>query len=78
MASNIYRSTDSPRYLSGHGVVLGYLTVFLFGGSIVTHLYLRRENKLRVTGRRDHWIEGLSAEEIEGLGDKRPDFIYTI
>jgi MFS family permease len=78
VSSNIYRAADKPRYLPGHGAVLGYLTVFLVGGSLVTHLLLRAENKKRLNGQRNHWVEGKSEEEIAKLGDKRPDFIYTI
>ena len=78
VSSNIYRQVDAPRFYPGHGTVLGYLTVFLFGGSILQHFLLRRENAKRRAGLRDHWAEGLSSVEAEALGDMRPDFIYTI
>ncbi|KAF2084259.1 putative MFS transporter [Saccharata proteae CBS 121410] len=78
VSSNIYRQQDKPRYLVGHGVVLGYMVVFLLGGSIITHLALRSENAKRRRGDRDHWIEGKTRSEIELLGDRRPDFAYTL
>jgi len=78
VSSNIYRTKDSPRYFLGHGVVLAYLVLFLFFGSIVTTIGLRIENKKRLSGKRDHWVEGKSPEQIEMLGDERPDFIYTV
>ncbi|KAJ5258623.1 hypothetical protein N7524_010179 [Penicillium chrysogenum] len=78
VASNIYRDDDKPKYYPGHGVVLSYLVLFLFGGSVVQYLLLRRENAKRRRGERDHWIEGLEHSQIELLGDKRPDFIYTL
>ncbi|KAJ6011622.1 hypothetical protein N7451_003034 [Penicillium sp. IBT 35674x] len=78
VSSNIYREADAPRFYPGHGTVLAYLVVFLFGGSIVQYVLLRRENAKRRRGERDHWIEGLNQNEIELLGDKRPDFIYTL
>ncbi|KAJ5484380.1 Major facilitator superfamily domain general substrate transporter [Penicillium expansum] len=78
VSSNIYRDDDKPRYYPGHGVVLGYLVLFLFGGSVVQYLLLRRENGKRRRGERDHWIEDLDQNQIELLGDKRPDFIYTL
>jgi hypothetical protein len=78
VSSNIYREKDKPRFYPGHGVVLGYLVLFLFGGSIVQYMLLRRENSKRRRGERDHWIEGLDRSQIELLGDKRPDFLYTL
>ena len=71
MSSNVYIATDSPRYITGHSVVLAYLIVFLLGGSIAQHLLLKNENKKRLAGKRDHWIAGKSEKEIEMLGDKR-------
>lgn len=78
VASNIYRDDDGPRFLPGHGVVIAYLALLLFGGSVVQRVLLARENQKRRSGRRDGWIAGLPEKEIEKLGDKRPDFIYTL
>ncbi|KAJ5963955.1 Major facilitator superfamily domain general substrate transporter [Penicillium vulpinum] len=78
VSSNIYRDADKPTYYPGHGVVLGYLVIFLFGGSVLQYLLLRRENGKRRRGERDHWVQGLDRNQIELLGDKRPDFIYTL
>ena len=78
VASNIYRAKDKPRYKPGHATVLAYEAALLLGGSVLQHVLLRRENAKRRAGKRDHWIVGKSAEEIDKLGDKRPDFIYTL
>jgi len=78
MSSNVYLDRDKPKYIRGHAVVFGYLTLFLFFGSIIQTVLLRIENKKRLSGKRDHWIEGKTKEEIEMLGDQRPDFIYVI
>ena len=71
VASNIYRPADKPGYKLGHGVVFGYLTVFLLGGSLVTHFALKNENRKRRAGERDGWVEGKGREEVELLGDRR-------
>jgi nitrate/nitrite transporter NarK len=77
VSSNIYNAKDKPRYMTGHAIVLAYMSVCLLGGTIAMHFLLRRENSLRKSGKRDHWIEGKTEEEIRDLGDLRPDFIYT-
>lgn len=76
VASNIYRGRDQPRYFLGHGVVLAYMVLFLFGGSTAMKFGLSKENQKRRAGKRDHWVEGKSANEVAMLGDKRPDFLY--
>ena len=76
VSSNIYFSP--PRYLEGHGVMVAYMTLFLFGGSLLMTTLLRIENKKRLQGKRDYLIEGKTAKEIEALGDSKPDFIYTV
>lgn len=39
---------------------------------------LRMENRARDQGKRDYLAEGKSQDEIDLLGDKRPDFRYTL
>lgn len=73
VSSNIYRDKDKPKYRPGHGIVLGYLVLFLMGGSGLQYMLLRRENARRLAGKRDHWVEGKTEREIEALGDKRYD-----
>ncbi|KAJ5143279.1 uncharacterized protein N7515_002066 [Penicillium bovifimosum] len=78
VSSNIYRDDDKPRYYPGHGVVLAYLVLFLLGGTVTQYLLLRRENAKRRRGERDHWVAGLDQSQMAMLGDRRPDFIYTL
>ncbi|KAK2750089.1 hypothetical protein FQN57_004581 [Myotisia sp. PD_48] len=78
VSSNIFRGKDAPNYYPGHGTILAYLVLFVFGGSLLQHILLRIENGKRLRGERDHWIEGLDAEAIDKLGDRRPDFLYTL
>ncbi|KAI5848604.1 major facilitator superfamily domain-containing protein [Morchella snyderi] len=78
MSSNVYRGRDKPHYTLGHAIVLGYLAVGLLGGSILNYVLLQRENNKRKNGERDVWVQGLDQRQIEKLGDRRPDFIYTM
>lgn len=76
VSSNIY--LNPPRYLEGHGVIVAYMALFLFGGSLLMTTLLRIENKKRREGKRDYLIEGKTPKEIEALGDGKPDFFYTV
>lgn len=77
VSSNVFIKSQKPRFWTGHGVVLGYQTLFLLGGSIFMHIALKRENRARRAGRRDAMHDGLTDEQKVIKGDKRPDFIYT-
>lgn len=77
VASNIYLTKESPRYYTGHAVVLSWQVVFLLGGSAMMYVLLGMENKKRKAGERDHWLDNKSEEDIRFMGDKRPDFLYT-
>jgi len=76
VSSNIYRTP--PKFTAGHATVMAYMIVCLLGGSIALRTLLVRENNARRAGKRDHWVEGMDHKEAEKLGDKRPDFIYTL
>jgi len=78
VSSNIYRQKDAPKYRLGHGVVLAYLVLFLFTGSILTSFSLRAENKKRRSGARDHWTEGKSEADVDLMGDKRYVCFYVL
>jgi len=79
MSSNIYRLKDKPKYTLGHSIVLAYMVLFLFGGSVILRFMLARENKKRRNGERDSWGAGMSQEEkVHALGDQRGDFLYTL
>ncbi|CCF38175.1 major facilitator superfamily transporter [Colletotrichum higginsianum] len=76
VSSNIY--IREPRFSEGHGVVLAYMSIFLCLGSVLMTLLLRVENQKRRQGNRDHWADNRSVKEIEAMGDRRPDFLYTL
>ncbi|OQO01552.1 hypothetical protein B0A48_12588 [Cryoendolithus antarcticus] len=73
IASNIFITSQAPRYPVGYGTALGLLwlcalacTVFVLG--------VRRENKKRDRGERDHLLEG---PDSDNLGDANPRFRFT-
>lgn len=76
VSSNIY--FRAPKFIEGHAVVLGFLMLFLVGGSFVLLVSLIRENRKRRRGERDCMLEGKSEEEAEALGDMHPGFQYTL
>ncbi|RPA76748.1 MFS general substrate transporter [Ascobolus immersus RN42] len=78
MGSNVYREEDKPRYRMGHAVVLGYLVIGAWGGSVLMWWLLRRENRLREEGKRDGRLVGKTEVEVEKMGDERPSFRYTL
>jgi sugar phosphate permease len=71
----LYRTKDKPEYKLGHAATLGFVFMAgcLFG---ITSLLLRRENKRRDRGERDHILEGKTPEEIARLGDYNPEYRY--
>ena len=69
LGTQLYRSTDGPRYFLGHGFALGYLCANLVVvGSL--WLVLRAENRKRERGEKDYKLEGV--DENEWLGDEDP------
>ena len=42
------------------------------------YFLLKRENARREAGGRDYWADGKDEKEVEMLGDRRPDFKYTL
>ncbi|KAM5387761.1 hypothetical protein ACJA88_001021 [Fusarium oxysporum] len=76
VSSNVF--INGPRFYPGHGTVLAYMFGGIFCGSLLMYVLLSRENKARLAGERDHLVEGKSEAEIHEMGDKRPDFLYTL
>lgn len=78
VGSNVYQNRDAPRFLPGHGICMGFLAVFLFGGSILHRALLVRENNAKLAGKRDHLVQGKSEAEIALVGDRRYVFLPLI
>ena len=74
MASNFYRQADSPRYILGHGLELGFI-----GGGLIAALILVR-SYAAINKKRDQQLaEGNvehTTEELSALGDRAVTFRY--
>ena len=69
LGTQLYRSTDGPRFFVGHSFALGYLCAnVLVVGALWT--VLRRENARRDRGERNDRLTGVT--EDEWLGDEDP------
>ncbi|KAL0565369.1 hypothetical protein V5O48_016654, partial [Marasmius crinis-equi] len=77
--SNVYRDVDKPRYTLGHGIELVFVGIGLIVVPIITMTYYRLNNKKKATIRQEE-EQGVkrSPEEIRAMGDRAPEFIYTL
>ncbi|KAF2122531.1 major facilitator superfamily domain-containing protein [Lophiotrema nucula] len=73
VASNVFLTSEAPKYPTGYGVSLGMLWIC---GIACTAMYflVKRENKLREMGERDFRLED---EDADNLGDDHPHFRLT-
>lgn len=73
MASNFYRAVDSPKYLLGHGLEIGFVVLGL--SAVVTlRICYGRINK-----KREHGGDmGMTDQQLSDLGDRSPTFRYTL
>ncbi|KAH8904692.1 MFS general substrate transporter [Coniochaeta sp. PMI_546] len=75
MASNFYRAKDSPRYILGHSLEIGFIVVGIMATLIQVTGYRRinknRERKMAEGGESQHTVE-----EMSGQGDKSVTFRY--
>ncbi|KAJ7497702.1 MFS general substrate transporter [Mycena latifolia] len=80
-ASNMYRTQDKPRFLIGHGCELMFASIGLISVVIET-LVSRRVNRLRDEAARNTLEEGekkvYSVKVLREMGDRAPDFRYTL
>ncbi|KAL4251559.1 MFS transporter superfamily protein [Abortiporus biennis] len=79
IASNIYRSQDAPRYLIGHGVELMFVGIGFITLPLMVFLYTRiNKQRDEIMAKMKERGEKLSPEDVRRLGDKSPDFRYTL
>ncbi|KAJ6521970.1 MFS general substrate transporter [Mycena vulgaris] len=80
-ASNMYRTQDKPRFRIGHGCELMFAAIGLISVVVAT-LVSRRVNRFRDETARAAVERGetnvYSAKVLRGMGDRAPDFRYTL
>ncbi|KFY97984.1 hypothetical protein V500_01838 [Pseudogymnoascus sp. VKM F-4518 (FW-2643)] len=75
MASNFYREKDGPKFLLGHGLEIGFITMGLMA------VVFLRLNYARINKKRDLLMDDgaeLTDKEISDLGDRAPTFRYQL
>ncbi|GAA5877799.1 hypothetical protein JCM16303_000241 [Sporobolomyces ruberrimus] len=83
VSSNVYRSKDSPHYRLGHGVVIGFVAMAFVAAPLYAFL-LKRQNdkKERLQAEQDALPDNekrvYSVQELRDMGDRAPEFVYTI
>lgn len=75
MASNFYRKKDTPRFILGHALELGFIGVGIIAAFILVFSYRainhNRDKKMRAGADRLH-----TEEELAAMGDKAVTFRY--
>lgn len=75
-ASNIYRQKDKPRFIIGHSIELGFISIGLIASLMLVFLYRhinsKREQELK-QGKHSH----LTIEQLSEMGDRNPYFRYS-
>ncbi|KAI0733318.1 hypothetical protein C8Q72DRAFT_813096 [Fomitopsis betulina] len=74
IASNLYLSTEAPRYILGHGLAMMFICIGLIVLPVIVALYRW------VNGKKDKELGGknYTAEELLQMGDRAPSFQYML
>ncbi|EIM87019.1 MFS general substrate transporter [Stereum hirsutum FP-91666 SS1] len=85
IASNVYRTQDSPRYIIGHGIMLMFVGIGFIFVPIVVLLYVRiNAQRARIMqaspegGEDGGWRAKYTDKELRKMGDRAVDFRYMI
>lgn len=77
MASNFYRAEDSPRYLLGHALELGFIVAGILGLLVLVFNY-KRINAKRERQLAEGAHNGYTPEELGELGDRAITYKYFL
>ena len=75
MASNFYRQKDSPRYVLGHALELGFISVGILAAAIQVTMYVMI-NRKRDRALRDGAESRYTPGELSAKGDRAVTFRY--
>ncbi|KAI0365415.1 MFS general substrate transporter [Pilatotrama ljubarskyi] len=79
IASNIYRIQDAPRYVRGHAIEIGIGAAGLVLVPLTALVYARINARRAARECTEKALEEPHSEEaIRRLGDRAPDFMYTL
>ncbi|KAJ7723568.1 MFS general substrate transporter [Mycena metata] len=76
-ASNFYRTQDKPRYLVGHGCELMFVAIGIIS-TVVAALVSHRVNRRREAALERGEKNLRTPKELRAMGDRAPDFRYTL
>ncbi|KAK4053319.1 hypothetical protein OIO90_003931 [Microbotryomycetes sp. JL221] len=81
ISSNVYR--DPPRFIKGHAIVmgmvgLGFITAPLYAALLKRENMKREKELTRQQGLPDSEKRVYTVQELRDLGDRAPEFVYTI
>jgi hypothetical protein len=77
MASNFYRAADAPRYVLGHGLEIGFVSMGLMVVATMAFNYNRINNKRdKLMAEGEHLK--FTDEELELQGDRAVTFRYML
>ncbi|KAF2452660.1 major facilitator superfamily domain-containing protein [Lineolata rhizophorae] len=72
----VFPKQDGPRYYPGISTCIAFAFVGIIAGSCMWG-FGAYENRMRDAGKREH-LRNLPPENLEGKGEKHPDFRYTV
>ncbi|KAF3994084.1 hypothetical protein FT663_00104 [Candidozyma haemuli var. vulneris] len=75
--SNFYREQDSPRFILGHALTLGFVSLAALAMVIVVINYIRTNRKDQAAIEAGDYA-GYTDEELRKMGDKSPYFTYRL
>ncbi|TDL18250.1 MFS general substrate transporter [Rickenella mellea] len=78
IASNIFRTKDAPRYILGHGLELMFVGIGFITVPLAIFLYTRINTQRDTAERNADTAIKYTPEELREMGDRAPDFRYTL